>query len=575
VFLPITLVEGLAGRLFRDQSLAIVCSVLASLLVALTIVPLIAARDRTLTPDFTGQAGGVVLRLYERLLDVCIQHRWTTMAATALLLAGTALLAFLLPREIVPEEEEGRVEIALTLPTDAGMELVSERARTIESVAARWPEVRHVLSDLGERDDARLDLDPRPVYRGDLTLVLAPGADSKRVLPRLKALGLSPDATFQARAVRPQLDSLLASSESDLTVDLVSGSRTEAERSLGPFLAALRRRRELANVERFGPASVPAYEIQFDRDAMSRFGARPATLQTYLEAAARGREATRLRSVDEEVPVVLRAAAAGSIERLLSERIPAEGRLFPLAAFVRAGPVRLPAVLLRNRQGPIVRLTADAGPGRSLQEAVRAVEETVSGATLPPGVRARVGGSNESFRKSLAAVGTSLLLSVLLVYLILAAQFESLLQPVVILSAVPLAAVGVVLSLALTGQSWNLMSLTACVVVVGIVDNDAIVKVDFINQSRRAGLSIEDAIRAAGHNRFRPIVMNTLTTVLGLLPMSLGLGQGGGLQAPMAITIVGGLLSSTVLTLVVVPVIYMLVDGGTGKDRGRLSPSRV
>lgn len=575
VFLPITFVDGLAGRLFRDQSLAIVCSVLASLFVALTAVPLIAARDRTVTPDFTGQAGSLVLRLYERLLEQCLRHRRATLAATGLLLAATAVLALSLPREIVPEAEEGRIEVSLTLPTDADLGLVSERTRAVEAAISQWPEVRHVLSDLGERDDARLELEPRPVYRGDLTLILAPEASAKSVLSRLRSFPRSPDLALEARAVRPQLESLLAHSKSDLFIDLISGTRADAERAFEPLLTSLERRRELANVARTDPEGIPAYRVALDRDAMARFGARPEMLQTYLEAAARGREATRLRLVNEEVPIVLHARAVDSIERLLAERVPAGAGLFPLSIFVRADAVRLPAVLLRDDQGPILRAAADAAPGVTLQEAVQAVQETASETGMPPSVRVRVGGANESFRESLVAVGKCLLLSVLLVYLILAAQFESLLQPVVILAAVPLAATGVVISLALTGQSWNLMSLTACVVVVGIVDNDAIVKVDFINQARRAGLSIEDAIRQAGHNRFRPIVMNTLTTVLGLLPLSLGIGQGGGLQAPLAITIVGGLLSATALTLVVIPVIYMLVDGAKGFQKGRLSDART
>ncbi len=567
VFLPITFVEGLAGRLFRDQSLAIVCSVLASLFVALTAVPLIASRDRTVTADFTGKTGSAVHRAYESLLEWCIRHRSATLSATALLLAVTAVLALLLPRETIPAAEEGRVEVALTLPTEADLELVAQRARELEEVAAGWPEVRHVLADLGERDDARLELNPRPLYRGDLTLVLAPGAGSKSVLDQLRALRLPPDLTLQARPVRPQLESLLATGENDLRIDLIAGTRTEAEMVAGPLQEALREKPELVNVARTDPEGVPAYRVELNRDAIARFGARPATLETYLEAAARGREATRLRSVNEEVPVVLHARAVDSVDHLLAERMPAQAGLFPLSAFVRAEPVHLPAVLLRSHQGPVVRLTADVARGTRLQDAVRAAE-TAAAATLPASVRARVGGNNELFHASLRAVGKSLLLSVLLVFLILAAQLESLLQPIVILAAVPLAATGVVLSLFFTGQSWNLMSLTACVVVVGIVDNDAIVKVDFINQARRAGLSIEDAIRQAGRHRFRPIVMNTLTTVLGLLPMSLGLGQGGSLQASIAITIVGGLLSATALTLVVVPVIYMVVDGGRGRLAG-------
>jgi HAE1 family hydrophobic/amphiphilic exporter-1 len=186
-------------------------------------------------------------------------------------------------------------------------------------------------------------------------------------------------------------------------------------------------------------------------------------------------------------------------------------------------------------------------------------------------VRGQVGGANQAFRESLRAVGWSLLLSLLLVYLILTAQFERLRQPLVILAAVPLAAAGVALVLWATGQTVNLMSLTGCVVLVGIVVNDAIIKVDFINQRRERseevvtgprrerGMSLREAILAAGRARFRPILMTTVTTALGLLPLALGIGAGSAIRAPLAIAVVGGLLSATVLTLIVVPVLYQLL----------------
>ena len=187
--------------------------------------------------------------------------------------------------------------------------------------------------------------------------------------------------------------------------------------------------------------------------------------------------------------------------------------------------------------------------------------EDAFAAALPVGVRGRVGGANEVFQASLRAVGWSLLLSLLLVYLILAAQFESLLQPLVILMTVPLAVAGVALVLGLTGQTINLMSLTGCVVLVGIVVNDAIIKVDFINQRRAAGLSLRATIMAAGRVRVRPVLMMTITTVLGLLPLALGFGQGAELRAPLAIVIVGGLTSASLLTLLVVPVLYSVMAG--------------
>jgi HAE1 family hydrophobic/amphiphilic exporter-1 len=559
VFLPITLVEGLAGRLFRDQSLAIVCSVLASLLVALTVVPLIAASDRGAAGDPARQAGHTVLRLYERSLIWCLRHPRRTLIGTGILLAITSGIALRLPRETVPRDDEGRVEVSLTLPTDADLDLVSMRALPIENSARAWPGVKHVLADLGERDDARLEIDPRPMYRSTLTLVLDPEAPSSETLSRLRDLEAPSDVALEARSVRPQIESLLVLDEADLLIDLVAADRSASEQAFPRLFAALNERKELKNLARTDPQGVPSYRIDLDRDAIVRLGARSAVLQTYLEAAARGVPATRLLSGSEEIPVVLQTRSFDSMNRLLGERVPTATGLLPLRSFLRVTQVSVPAVLLRARQGPILRLTADTAPRASLQEAVRAVEETVRRLRLPDSVRVHVGGANDAFRQSLVAVAKTLLLSLLLVYLILAAQFESLIHPFVILAAVPLAATGVVLSLALTGQSWNLMSLTACVVVVGIVDNDAIVKVDFINRARQAGLTVEEAILQAGHHRFRPIVMNTLTAVLGLLPLALGLGQGGGLQSPLAITIIGGLVSATALTLVVVPVVYMIL----------------
>jgi HAE1 family hydrophobic/amphiphilic exporter-1 len=274
--------------------------------------------------------------------------------------------------------------------------------------------------------------------------------------------------------------------------------------------------------------------------------------------------------VGREVPIVLHSRDPGSVRALLQTRLMTPSGELPLRRFVEARETALPAALLRSGQAPVVRLVADVAEGEGLSDAVSAVRAELDRA-LPPGVRGSVGGANQAFRDGLWAVGWSLLLSLVLVYLILTAQFERLRQPLVILAAVPLAAAGVALVLWATGQTVNLMSLTGCVVLVGIVVNDAIIKVDFINQRRERseevvtgprrerGMSLREAILAAGRARFRPILMTTVTTALGLLPLALGIGAGSAIRAPLAIAVVGGLLSATVLTLIVVPVLYQLL----------------
>jgi HAE1 family hydrophobic/amphiphilic exporter-1 len=569
VFLPLTLAEGLAGRLFVDQALAMTFSLLASLFVALTAVPLVISR----TPPAQARPHPVRpprwIGWYEQALMWALAHRPVVLLLTAALLLLTAWGGLALPREVAPESDEGRLEVRVTTPSNADLPLVEARVAAIEQALRPLP-LTAVLAEVGERDDDYLNLDPRPPYEADLTLLLPPEARADAVLLGLQALPTPGDTRMEARPARPPLDALLLNEEADLYLDLMGDLRAEVTPVVPGLIEALRQRPELANVRPADETHVPAVRLTFLREAMARYGVSGEDLAAMLDAAARGRRATHLRMVNEAIPIVLRTPEIGSVEALLQQQIETATGLLPLSTFLEAAPVSLPAVLLRSGQAPVVRLLADVAPGHDLAAALTSVE-AVLGTRLPSPLRAQVGGANDAFRAALLAVGRSLLLSLLLMYLILAAEFESLRQPLVILFAAPLAAVGVVLLLALTGQSINLMSLTGLVVLIGIVDNDAIVKVDFINQRRRAGVPLREAILEAGRDRVRPIVMNTLTVVLGLVPLALGLGQGGNLRAPLALAIAGGLTTATVLSLFVVPVLYSF----TGHGFSPLRPSEA
>jgi HAE1 family hydrophobic/amphiphilic exporter-1 len=214
-----------------------------------------------------------------------------------------------------------------------------------------------------------------------------------------------------------------------------------------------------------------------------------------------------------------------------------------------------PAEVRREEQGRVVPVYADVRSG-GLDAAIAGIEAELAGYPSSRELRMEVGGENEEMRRSFRDLAFAFALALILVYMILAAQFESFLHPFTILMAVPLALVGAVLALLGAGEGLNTMSLIGIVILVGIVVNDAIVKVDFINQARRAGMALREAILEAGRVRLRPIVMTTVTTVLGLAPMALGIGRGADLRAPLAVAVIGGLLLATLLTLVVVPVVY-------------------
>lgn len=571
VFVPLTFAEGLAGRLFRDQSLAVACSVGASLLVALTAVPALTSREGA-----AGRRAGAQprpappspgLRFYEWALDRCLARPGRVGAGVAAFLLLSMALAWHLPRQVTPEADEGRLRVRLTLPPDADLPLLSARSTHLETYLKGLPGVSHILADLGERDDARLELDPRPPYAGELTVVLHSGTETAALLEAIRTWPAPADLQVEAHPVRPRLATLLTAGEGDLFVDLVGDRRQITDRVQATLLAALRRRPELAHVTLETPAAASGYDLTFRRDAIVRLVARPEDLDRHLEAAARGREVARLQRLREEIPVVLRTAGATSVQDLLGRWVPAGERRLPLSTFVQARPTSRPVRLSRRGQAPVVRILVERTPGVDLGAAIASIE-AATGTVLPAGVRLRTGGAGEAFRQSLGAVARSLVWSVLLIYLLLAAQLESLWQPLVVLAVVPLAVGGVALGLALMGQSWNLMSLTGCVVLVGLAVNDAILKVDFIQSCRARGASLGMAVRQAGRYRYRPILMTTLTTTFGLLP--LGLGAGGSLGAPLGLAILWGLGVATLLTLLVVPVLFQTAArllGSPGLER--------
>ncbi len=558
VFLPLTLVEGLAGRLFRDQSLAVCCSLTASLVAALTVVPLICSRERSSVRK--ASFDGRLVRAYEAALAACLRNPVWVLAGSLLVLGGCLVLALRLPREALPKTAHGRFDVRLQLPTDAQLELTSTRSQTIERQLLTWPEVEDVLAMIGEQDESWADPVTRPIYRGDLVVKLRPGTEPDRIAERLQKLDPPADTTMRIEPARTRLEALLVSGSRDLMIDLSSADTAKAQRAVAPVLAQLARRPELTDPEALEPEHLFAYRVDLDRAAMARFGVDPASVGAALQVVAGGLEVTRLARHDDDIALNLIAPAFSSRDRVTELHIPTAVGPVTLGSIARLESARVPAVIEKRNQTPVVRLAADLAPRVDLEQGLAAIRAAVSAVDMP-GVQVSVHGAHEAFRSSLHALMRSLLFSSILVYLILSVQFESLVQPLVILSAVPLAFAGVVPALAWAGQSWNLMSLTGCVVLVGIAVNDAIVKIDLVNQRRQQGLSLEPAILVAGRERLRPILMTSLTTGLGLLPLALGLGEAGELRAPMAITIIGGLVGSTVLTLTVVPTLYRILAG--------------
>jgi len=294
---------------------------------------------------------------------------------------------------------------------------------------------------------------------------------------------------------------------------------------------------------------------------LEKYALSPAIIGDFLIDAVRGRVATQFREFEKRYDILVRfeESSRQDIESLLNEQISHKGFLIPLRELVAYKVVKGPKEIRRENQQREVLITANLS-GKKISQVIPEIKEKISKLSWPANYRAVLGGEQEEMSKSFKSLIFAFLLAGLLVYMIMAAQFESLLHPFLILFTLPMGLTGAIWALFLTGKTLNVISVIGMVVLAGIVVNDAIVKIDYTNQLRRRGLSLRQAITEASRIRLRPILMTTVTTALGLFPMSLGLGKGAELQQPLAISVIGGLILATFLTLILIPIAYEMAE---------------
>ncbi len=555
VFVPLAAVPGPIGGLLRDQAVAVAVSLFVSLILALTFLPTLAARLGGRSSEVRRPGFGI----YHRALRATLRHPGLALGSVTLLVLVSVAVLQSRPREILPSMKTDQLEFSLTLPTGTDVQVTDLAAREVEGWLQQRDEVDHVFSSVGTAGE--LILSPhRRFHRATFFVRLRSGAEKSRA-----ALAASLQDNFADRGSwvlemggsHPELETILPRGEAALLCE-VTGPDAEVAAALADEMA------ERANASVSGAGlEVP---FRFDREEWSpSYGLRPreeslARLGLSEDQVRRGAEsrlsAQELRAVqrfDREIPVTVRPKDVGSPN---TGTLWADGRRLPAREVLAGGVILEPAHLLRVDQTRVSRVSWD-GPLRQVETAKAALEEARTGWDWPDGYRFEFAGLRTELEETGDALERSLLLSLGLVLLILAAQFESLLLPWFVLVALPLALVGVALGLAVTQDSLNAMSAVGLVVLVGIVVNDAILKVDLLRQADSSQVGVVRAVFQASRQRFRPIIMTTLTTTLALLPVYLGAGHE--LRAPLATTVIGGLTSATVLTLFVVPVAFVAV----------------
>jgi HAE1 family hydrophobic/amphiphilic exporter-1 len=614
VFIPIIFVEGIAGQLFNDQALTVTFSLLASLLVALTLIPMLSSRQFkpndspehtahspsspnhlvlkrmihrifvdlpafviTLIQHFLSIISGFFKKLmgpiykvfdhamqylteaYPQWIDTVLQHRLKFLIGTFLLFILSVFSIGIIGTELIPEMSQGEFFVDVLLPIGTPLEETEKVISKMAAEAQEVPGIYSVYSVSGTAAQMGFSATELRENLGQLHIQMA-NRDSRQSEQQIMDNLRNRFASFpglEYKISRPTLFSF----KTPIEVEIRGYNLQELERLSLTLVQKMNNIAGLRDIKASTEGGNPEVQIVFNRRRLAHVGLDVATIGNIIRNKVMGEVSTELNRQDRKVDIRVRAREEdrNDVEDLRRLVVNTTGSIsIPLSAVADVKLDRGPSEIRRIDQERVALVTANL-KGRDLGSVSEDIRLVIDDLQLPPDFRVRLGGQQREMVTSFDSMKLAIALAIFLVYLVMASQFESLVQPFIIMFTIPFALIGVILTLLVTGTPISVVVLIGLIMLAGIVVNNAIVLVDYINQLRKSGLNKRDSIIQAGQIRLRPILMTTITTVLGLLPMALGLGEGAELRTPMAVTVIGGLLTGTLLTLVVIPTVYDVV----------------
>lgn len=580
VFLPIGLSGGLSGMMFREFCITICSLLLASLLIALTLVPVLCyalldrgGKHRMRMPD-TGHdiADRPLMRKYKELLAHFITHR-----KKAIIISGAMIVAFLgsiaiAGVELMPQMDESMVAIGVEMPVGSDLEDVSAMAdRAVDIALEQVPEIESIYYSTGGASMSTTST----ANSASITVNLVDKSDRDRSSQQV-ADDLRPYMQDLAGA-EISVEASGTMDMSSMTGDAISvtlrgddyDKLSQTAEKLAGQLAALPGAIEVSSS---ASDQVPEVEITLNRANASRFGLTAATIGQAVRGELSGQTATQLKVNGEEITVTVRgdSRAETSIDALKSVMIPTQtGGSVPLSLVANVDTVLAPQSINRLNQSRTVTITGGADDTVSTAEMSQAVQGVLDTFELPDGITYETGGEMEEMINTFTQLAYALVVALGLVYFVLASQFESFVMPVIIMTILPIGLLGSLFTLPLTGNKISMVAFIGVIMLAGTVVNSSIVLIDYMNIRRKRGEDKDTAILNACPRRVRPVLMTTLTTVLGLLPMVFSNGEGAEMMRPMAIVMITGMVVSTIVTLLFTPVYYSLIDSLTQRVRTR------
>ncbi len=569
IFLPVVFVEGVTSLLFKELAYVIVFALLCSLMVSVTLVPMLSSRfwkASEKSKDIQSNSfQQLAKKRFERIsagyigfLQFALRHRLPVLVVTVLLFAGSMLFVPGIGTEFLPPSDEGEVRVSGEMEVGTRLSLVDRQTRLMESVVyAAVPEAVSTVVSVRENEGAvQMSLVPANKRTRSNTEI---ADDLRRRLD-----GKIPGMSIRTRAPQGQflLERLFGGVER-VNVE-IRGFDLNTLQSLSMLVKKrVAQVAGITDVDSTWEANIPQQELVMDRAKVADLGFSPGDVTAAIETAIAGSRAGNFRSEGNSyrILVQLKDAKQRSLDEVLNLQLEnSRGGSVPLSSLVNVVASRAPVVITRKDQQRLVTVTANVS-GRDLGSVARDIQQALEEIPRPDNCEISVGGNYEEQQKSFAQLSLAMGLSLLLVFMVLSAQYESLIKPLIVMMATPLAGMGVLAMLYLSDTTLNIQSGIGCIMLGGIVVNNAILLVDQTSLLIREGMAVQGAVVEAARRRFRPILMTSLTTMLGLIPLALGIGEGADAQAPLARAVLGGLFSSTFTTLVVIPVIYRTIYG--------------
>lgn len=559
VFLPIVFVGGLIGSLFKELALTVVFSLLASWIVSLTVVPSLSGL--MLKKD---KREAKVFKPYEKLLKLALRKKVTTLFITIVLFVSSIVLATKVGTEFMPAQEGKTFTVEVNLPNESSIEKTEKVTSELENKILRFDEVDMVLTTIGSGEGIQSIANTTTDSKASIRVNLKDGNDTKDTMDKIKKEIGTLENVELGYAISNS-NEMAGSNEVMVTL------QGDNSKKLDKYTNKLQKRlkgniKEVSDVKSSEKEVKKEFNFVVDKEKAIKYGMTTAQIGQFINQKVQGEKPIAFNKDGKEVEVRvvddIEHSTVKDIENMEILTTTGEKVKIKELGIVKTENAAIDIIRVNKKRTTTLNVSfEDSDMGTIIKAIDKEINKMEKDLKVDENEFViKVAGNAQEMNDSFKSLGIAFVLAIVFVYMVMASQFESLSQPLIIMVSMPLAIIGVVFGLYATGYAFGITAFIGIIILAGIVVNNAIVYVDYVNQLRESGKGVTESLIEAGLTRLRPIVMTALTTMLGLLPLAIGTGEGAQMQAPMAVAVIGGLFTSTFLTLIVIPVIYALID---------------